>query len=163
MVAQEAVTHIIALISQFRWMRNKSLSLWVSCVSAWISMLLAVAIGESAMSKKVTFMVMALLAGALMVPDHEAFARGGFHGGGGGFGGFHGGGFGGFHGGHFGGFHGGFAGFRSGRFNHFAGAFHGGRFGHRGRFGRGFGIYGSYGDYLYGYPCDPYDYYRCNY
>jgi hypothetical protein len=109
------------------------------------------------MSKKVAILMMALLAGALMVPDHEAFARGGF---GGGFGGFHGGGFGGFHGGHFGGFHGGF---RSGRFNHFVGgAFHGGRFGHRHRFGRGFR--GFYGDYLYGYLCDPYDYYyQCYY
>jgi hypothetical protein len=48
------------------------------------------------MRKKVTIAVVAPLAGALMLPNHEALARGG-----GGFGGGHGGGFGG------GGFHGG--------------------------------------------------------
>jgi hypothetical protein len=105
--------------------------------------------------------VIALLAGALMVPDHEAFARGGFRGGGG-LGGFRGGGFnhfaGGFPGGRLGG---GFGGLRRIGFNHhFTGGFPGGRFGHRGRFGRGFGIYGFYGDYPYGYGCDAYGYYQ---
>jgi hypothetical protein len=101
------------------------------------------------MRKKLAIIVMALLAGNLMVPHQEALARGlggGFHGGGG----FHAGGFGGRVGG-----------FRGGRFNHFAGGFNGGRFGHRGRFGRGFGFYGGYPYYSYG--CDPYDYYGCIY
>jgi len=102
------------------------------------------------MRKKLAI-VMALLAGTLMVPNQEALARGS-----GWEGGFHGGGT--FHGGSFGAR---FGGFRGARFNHFAGGFDGSRFGHRGRFGRGFGFYGGYPYYSYG--CDPYDYYGCIY
>jgi hypothetical protein len=64
----------------------------------------------------------------LGVPQNDAFARGfgGFRGGGGGFGGFHGGGgFGGFHGGGFGG--GGFGGYHGGGFG--SGGFHEGGYG----------------------------------
>jgi len=70
---------------------------------------------RNVMSKKWAIAVVALLAGALMLPNHEALARGGGgggHGGGFGGGGFHGGGFGG------GGIHGG--GFGSRGFSHFS-------------------------------------------
>jgi hypothetical protein len=86
--------------------------------------------------KKLAIAVVVPLAGALMLPNHEALARGG-----GGFGGAHGGGFGGggFHGGALGrGSHGGDlggggnreGGFAGQRFNHFA---VGRRFDHRGQ------------------------------
>lgn len=141
---------------------------------------------RSVMRNKLVTGAVVLLAGTLMLGDHEALARGG----GGGFGGGHGGGFGGggFHGGGFGGggFHGGGigGGFRGGGFgasglrggefggrgfNHFAGGrgFDHRGFGHRGfrrGFGGGFG-YGFYGGYPYSYDCDPYyyDYYGCFY
>ena len=101
------------------------------------------------MRKKLAIAVVALLAGALMLPNHEALARGG---GGGG----HGGGFGG------GGFHGG--GFGGRGFSHFAGSrgFDHRGFGRRG-FGREFG--GGFGDYGFYGGCDPYyyNYYGCYY
>src|ERR1700745_4402844 len=87
-------------------LRNKITPLRVSCTSAWTPSRSAVATGENVMRTKVAIAVVALLGGALMLPNHEALARGGGFGGGG----FHGGGFGGggFHGGGFGG-----GGFRS--------------------------------------------------
>ena len=104
---------------------------------------------RNVMRKKWAIAVVALLAGALMLPNHEALARGG---GGGG----HGGGFGG------GGFHGG--GFGGRGFSHFAGSrgFDHRGFGRRG-FGREFG--GGFGDYGFYGGCDPYyyDYYGCYY
>lgn len=107
------------------------------------------------MRNKLAVAVAALLAAVLMLPNHEALARGG---GGHGGGGFHGGGFGGgFHAGAFGG---GFRGgsFRGGGFHQFDSSFHRGHFGRGDRFGRGFGSYGFYGGYPYGYVCDLYGY-----
>jgi hypothetical protein len=123
---------------------------------------------RNVMRKKWAIAVVALLAGALMLPNHEALARGGGgggHGGGFGGGGFHGGGLGGgFHGGGFGG--GGIrgGGFGGRGFSHFAGSrgFDHRGFGRRG-FGREFG--GGFGDYGFYGGCDPYyyNYYGCYY
>jgi uncharacterized membrane protein YgcG len=85
-----------------RWRWNQFTSGLLDIVS--ISAPLAVATGGKTMRKISAISVVALLAGALIAPGHEALARGSGGGGGrgGGFsgGGFHGGGFeGGFHGG----------------------------------------------------------------
>ena len=108
------------------------------------------------MRKASAIAMVALLAGGLINPSHEALARGGGIGGGShgvGFGGgFHGGGF---RGGGFGGLRGG-AFRRTGLQNFAAGRFQGGRFDRRfRRFDRDFGFYDGFGG-LYGYACDPY-------
>jgi hypothetical protein len=115
------------------------------------------------MRKASAIAMVALLAGGLINPSHEALARGGGFGGGS-----HGGGFGGgFHGGGFRG--GGFGGLRGGAFRgtglqNFAGRFEGGRFDRRfRRFERDFGFYDGFGG-LYGYACDPhYGHLYCDY
>ena len=112
---------------------------------------------RNVMRKKWAIAVVALLAGALMLPNHEALARGGGgggHGGGFGGGGFHGGGFGvgGFHGGGFGGGGNRSGGFGGRGFSHFASDRGFGRRGFGREFGGGFGDYGFYGG------CDPYCY-----
>jgi hypothetical protein len=111
--------------------------------------------GESIMATKITTaLVAALVVGALMIPNHEALARGG---GGFGGGGFHGGGFGG-GGFHRGGFHGGGFGFQRGFGRGYG-------FGHGFGYGRRFGFYGGYPYFYggYGYGCSPYYYgsYEC--
>jgi hypothetical protein len=58
---------------------NKITSLLVSRISSPAQ--LAVETGEDIMRKKVTIAVVALLAGALMLPNQEALARGGGFGG----------------------------------------------------------------------------------
>ena len=120
------------------------------------------------MRKASAIAMVALLAGGLINPSHEALARGGGIGGGshgGGFGGgSHGVGFGGgFHGGGFSGEFrgGGLGGLRGGAFRgtglqNFAGRVQGGRFDRRfRRFDPDFGFYDGFGG-LYGYVCDPY-------
>jgi hypothetical protein len=93
---------------------------------------------RNVMRKKVAMTVMALLAGALLLPADAALARGyGFGGG------LHGGGF---HGDRFGGR--GFAGY-----GHSYGYGRGSYGYERDYGGRGYGYYGGYG----GYGCDPYD------
>jgi hypothetical protein len=85
------------------------------------------------MRKKVAIAVVALLTGALMLPGHEASARGG---------------------GWFGGGHSGFGGYGYDRGYGYGRAFGYGRgYGH----GRGYGYYGSYG----GYICDRHSYLGC--
>src|SRR6266446_5703119 len=137
---------------------NPYLPLRQGCASAWHRARPAAARGENVMRKISAIAVVALLAGGLMLPNHDALARGGGGGGGGGHG--HGGGGGGLRGG----------GFGSRGFGHFGGGrgFGHRSFGHRGfghrrfgrRFGRGFGYYGYCDDYRYryrsSYDCDLY-------
>lgn len=84
------------------------------------------------MRKKVAIAVVALLGGALMLPNHEALAHGGGFGGGG------------FRGGAFGGR--GFGGYGYGR------GYYGYERGYG--YGLGYGYYGGYGGYG-GYACNP--------
>lgn len=106
------------------------------------------------MKNKLAYAGAALLAGVLMLPNHEAFAHGGVLGGGHGGGGFHSGGFGGraFYAGGLGGRE---FGHLAGRGDYHRGS---GRGRLRHRFGRGLG-YGFYGLY----DCDlyHYGYYGC--